>query len=111
MNEEDKIFKPDPALYAGMPKLYEKICNMYANCGVTEKMIADGERMDELSKSNPAAYKQLMEQRHGKDWDKNDDSDMQQHAVCTDFVNQTWETVGKSSKSFHFEKGGDGNER
>ncbi|OCX71834.1 hypothetical protein A6M27_10730 [Acidithiobacillus thiooxidans] len=109
MNEEDKIFKPDPAKFGDDKKLYERMSLMYERCGVTEKMIADGKKDAELSKSNPAAYKQLMESRHGKDWDKNDDADIPMRRVCTDFVKQTWETVGKSS--FRFEKGGDEHEK
>lgn len=55
-----------------------------------------------LQKTDPAAYKKIMEERYGKDWNRSDASAMPPHAVCTDFVKNTWETVGGSS--FYDEK-------
>ncbi|MDA8377244.1 MAG: hypothetical protein M0Z50_09330 [Planctomycetia bacterium] len=110
MDDEDKIYKPDPGKFGNDKATYERMCLMYERCGVTEKMMEDGKNMIELERTNPAAYNKVMIERHGKDWNKSDDSNMPQHAVCTDYVNNIWETVG-GTRSYKFEKGGDGNER
>lgn len=99
MNDDDRIIQiPESEIKSESDR---KFVNMINNLNrehhftVSVKKQIDAEIA--LQKTNPVAYRKIMEERYGKDWDKSDAFTMQPHAVCTDFVKNTWENVGDSS--------------
>ena len=88
-------------------KVQDALDRMRKNHGITDESSEQARKAMELERTNYAAYRARMEEVRKQDQGLR--MQMEKRHVCTDYVNNIWETV--EVPMYMFEKGGDGNER